>query len=167
MGADWRWSAANERRVRDAMARRHAGQPAASPTPVRYRCLRHTWACMRPSFEVGGQGRGEGFNVEHEEEKDGALVAWLAARPEVQLTLLTGPGPEPLRNPDPGHDPDPHPAPDPYPDPDPAPGPYPHQPWLQLSLKEQTALEPSGPVAGAILSGMWARNIRARLGTRP
>ena len=69
--------------------------------------------------QVGGQGRGEGFSVEHEEEKDGALVAWLAARSE---------------------------------------------PWLQLSLKEQTALEPSGPVAGAILSGMWARNIRARLG---
>ena len=39
------------------------------------------------------------------------------------------------------------------------------QPWLQLSLKEQTALEPSGLVAGAILSGLWARSIRARLGT--
>ena len=83
VGADWRWSAANERRVRDAMARHSAGQAAASPALVRYRCLRHTWACMRPSFEVGGQGRGQGFTVEHEEEKDGALVAWLAARPEV------------------------------------------------------------------------------------
>ena len=93
--------------------------PNPNPNQVRYRCLRHTWACMQPSFEVGGQGRGEGFSVEHEEEKDGALVAWLAARPE---------------------------------------------PWLQLSLQEQTALEPSGPVAGAILSGVWARNIRARLG---
>ena len=117
VGADWRWSAANERRVRDAMARHFAGQAAASPALVRYRCLRHTWACMRPSFEVGGQGRGEGFTVEHEEEKDGALVAWLAARPEVQLALTAPPDPHLL------HDPEPWPrplnlGPDPNPDPD-------------------------------------------------
>ena len=55
--------------MRDAMARHFAGQAAARPALVRYRCLRHTWACMRPSFEVGGQGRGEGFSVGHAEEK--------------------------------------------------------------------------------------------------
>ena len=166
--------------MRDAMARHFAGQAAVRPALVRYRCLRHTWACMRPSFEVGGQGRGEGFTVQHEEEKDGALVAWLAARPEVQRALAAPPDPHLLHDPEPwprplnlGPDPDPDPDPDPGSDhgvgAPPRPSPYPRpdllQPWLQLSLKEQTALEPSGLVAGAILSGLWARNIRARLGT--
>ena len=88
VGADWQWTAANERRVREAIARGR-DPTSANPTLVRYRCLRHTWACMQPSFEVGGQGRGEGFSVEHEEEKDGALVAWLAARPEPWLQVST------------------------------------------------------------------------------
>ena len=117
VGADWQWTGANELRVRNAMRRQHVTEP----TLVRYRCLRHTWACMRPSFEVGEQTRGEGFLAEFDEERDGALIAWLAARPE---------------------------------------------PWLQLSLKEQTALEQSGMAAGAVLTGLWARPIRNRLGAQ-
>ena len=52
-GADWQWSPANEARVRAAMSKMRVG----GPTHVNYKCLRHTWACMVPSFEVGEERR--------------------------------------------------------------------------------------------------------------
>ena len=49
VGADYRWSRAAYRRVAAAMAARNV----SAPTLINYRCVRHTWACMQPMFEVG------------------------------------------------------------------------------------------------------------------
>ena len=132
IGADYRWSrGATYRRVAAAMAARNV----TSPTLINYRCLHHTWACMRPVFEFGPMaeagpeddpsalnrpfarppGHAE-FTVET--EKDGAMLSWLASRTE---------------------------------------------PWLVLRLNEQTALEQSQTPAAAALSGAWLGRAGATL----
>ena len=120
--ADYRWSRAAYRRVREAML----GRNVSAPMLVNYRCVKHTWACMQPMLEYGPLGppaKGDPANLDggfarepervtctHEDEKDGFMVSWLASRTE---------------------------------------------PWILLRLNEQTALEPSGPAAAAVLSGAW------------
>ena len=130
VGADYRWSRSAYRRVAAAMAARFN---VTSPTLISYRCLHHTWACMKPMFEVGPMAAPEpdddaaaldrGWAVpptpyffDHESEKDGAILSWLASRKD---------------------------------------------PWLLLRLHEQTALEPSQVAAHAALSGAWLGRVAA------
>jgi len=124
VGADYRWSRSTYRRVATSMAARFN---VTSPTIVSYHCQHHTWACMKPYFEVGPMAPAQpddepaaldrGYDApptqyffEHEHEKDGQILSWLAAR---------------------------------------------RDPWLLLRLHEQTALEPSQNAAHAALSGAW------------
>ena len=99
----------------------------SSPLLVNYRCVKHTWACMQPMLEYGPLGDPVWQN------DPGALDGGFAQPPNrVNCT---------------------------------------HEqekdgflvswlssrtePWLLLRLNEQTALEPSGPAAAAVLSGAW------------
>ena len=85
LGADYRWSAHSQLAVRAAMAARNV----TTPTIVQYSCAgRHTWACLRPRLQVVGSRRPQAVvEVPIEMEQAGALLAWLAARPEPWIVL--------------------------------------------------------------------------------
>ena len=85
LGADYRWSAHSQLAVRAAMAARNV----TTPTIVQYSCAgRHTWACLRPRLQVVGSSRPQDVvEVTIEMEQAGALLAWLAARPEPWIVL--------------------------------------------------------------------------------
>ena len=104
-----------------------ASRNVSSPLLVNYRCVKHTWACMQPMLEYGPLGDPVWQN------DPGALDGGFGQPPNrVNCT---------------------------------------HEqekdgflvswlssrtePWLLLRLNEQTALEPSGPAAAAVLSGAW------------
>ena len=94
VGGDYRWSRAAYRRVAASMLAKYN---LSSPTLVSYKCLHHTWACMKPMFEAGPMAapgpadeaaaldRGwdappTPYFFEHEAEKDGQILSWLSTR---------------------------------------------------------------------------------------
>lgn len=134
MDADYRWSRVQYRRVAAAMAARiqrtrngsAAADGSSRPLLVTYRCLHHTWACMQPMLEFG----------------------LLAPSPSGDPSALDGGFLHPPQRVNCTHEMEKD-------------GfmvswlASRTEPWIVLRLNEQTALEPSGPAAGAVLSGAW------------